>query len=82
MCSVFQLDFSKQLIGWVKEEGYALLDVNLYPKPFVDTSKVCWTLKSSISPQASIIVPLYQRPKSLADLGSEVVTYLWDNYVQ
>lgn len=28
-----QVDFSRQLIERVKTSGYALLDVNLYPKP-------------------------------------------------
>ena len=31
---ILQVDFSKQLIGWVKEQKYALLDVNVYPKAF------------------------------------------------
>lgn len=29
-----QIDFSKELISWVKQEGYSLLDANLFPKPF------------------------------------------------
>jgi len=28
-----QIDFSKELVAWVRKEGYALLDANLYPKP-------------------------------------------------
>lgn len=32
---LFKIDFSKELIGWVKDESYALLDVNLFPRPFV-----------------------------------------------
>lgn len=31
----FEIDFSKELIAWVKTESYALLDVNLFPRPFV-----------------------------------------------
>lgn len=38
--SNFQIDFSKQLVGWVKSEGYSLLDANLYPKPAVATNLV------------------------------------------
>ncbi|KAH9481512.1 Histone deacetylase clr3 [Psilocybe cubensis] len=29
----YLIDFSKELVGWVKSEGYSLLDANLYPKP-------------------------------------------------
>ena len=29
---VVQIDLSKELLGWVKKQKYALLDVNLYPK--------------------------------------------------
>ena len=29
-----QIDFSKDLIAWVKSENYALVDVNLFPRPF------------------------------------------------
>ncbi|KAH7888763.1 histone deacetylase clr3 [Phlebopus sp. FC_14] len=40
MCDVnlehsYLIDFSKELIAWVKRENYALLDVNLFPRPFV-----------------------------------------------
>jgi len=30
----YLIDFSKELIAWVKAEKYSLLDVNLFPKPF------------------------------------------------
>ncbi|KAF7792303.1 hypothetical protein EIP86_003339 [Pleurotus ostreatoroseus] len=30
----YLIDFSKQLINWVKKSEYALLDVNVFPKPF------------------------------------------------
>ncbi|CCM03597.1 uncharacterized protein FIBRA_05735 [Fibroporia radiculosa] len=33
----YLVDFSKELIGWAKGAGYALLDVNVYPKPFAKT---------------------------------------------
>ncbi|KAJ7647266.1 histone deacetylase complex protein [Roridomyces roridus] len=29
----YLIDSSKQLVAWVRAEGYSLLDVNLYPKP-------------------------------------------------
>ncbi|KAF9049799.1 histone deacetylase complex protein [Panaeolus papilionaceus] len=35
----YLIDFSKELITWAKECKYALLDVNLYPKPAVNASK-------------------------------------------
>lgn len=33
--TVLQIDFSKELIAWVKNEGFSLLDANLFPKPAV-----------------------------------------------
>lgn len=29
-----QVDCSKELLTWAKAEGYAVLDVNVFPKPF------------------------------------------------
>ncbi|KAF8897049.1 histone deacetylase complex protein [Gymnopilus junonius] len=29
----YLIDFSKDLIGWVRSQGYSLLDANLFPKP-------------------------------------------------
>ncbi|ETW78721.1 hypothetical protein HETIRDRAFT_324562 [Heterobasidion irregulare TC 32-1] len=29
----YLIDVSKQIVEWVRQEGYALLDVNLFPKP-------------------------------------------------
>ncbi|THV08047.1 histone deacetylase clr3 [Dendrothele bispora CBS 962.96] len=59
----YLIDFSKDLIGWIKSEGYALLDINLYPKPVPMTT-------------------LNKRRKPSRDVGNDVVTYLWDNYIQ
>ncbi|KAG5639404.1 hypothetical protein H0H81_002936 [Sphagnurus paluster] len=56
----YLLDFSKELITWVKKQGYSLVDANLFPKPAVNTS----------------------RTKVSEDCGRDIVTYLWDNYVQ
>ncbi|KDR75830.1 hypothetical protein GALMADRAFT_97752 [Galerina marginata CBS 339.88] len=55
------IDFSKELLGWIRTEGYSLLDANLYPKPAINT---------------------ILRHKSMEDVGKEVITYLWDNYIQ
>ncbi|KAF8633266.1 hypothetical protein AX17_004442 [Amanita inopinata Kibby_2008] len=57
----YLLDTSKELINWVKKEGYGLLDINLYPKP--------------------VTSPL-PRSKTADDLKNDIVTYLWDNFVQ
>ncbi|KAJ7462383.1 histone deacetylase complex protein [Mycena galericulata] len=57
----YLIDFSKELVAWVKSEGYSLLDVNLFPKP-------------SDEP--------FPRPKAINELRRDIVTYLWDNYVQ
>ncbi|KIK09100.1 hypothetical protein K443DRAFT_671597 [Laccaria amethystina LaAM-08-1] len=56
------IDFSKKLVTWVKKEGYALLDANLYPKPS----------------QA----PVTRGIKNPQDIGRDIITYLWDNYIQ
>lgn len=57
----YLLDTSKEIINWVRREKYALLDVNLYPKP-VET-------------------PL-PRSKTTDDLKRDILTYLWDNFIQ
>ncbi|KAJ7901911.1 histone deacetylase complex protein [Mycena olivaceomarginata] len=57
----YLIDFSKELVNWVKTEGYSLLDVNLFPKPTDQP---------------------FPRPKSITELRKDLVTYLWDNYVQ
>ncbi|KAF9475778.1 histone deacetylase complex protein [Pholiota conissans] len=57
----YLIDFSKQLVSWIKEEGYSLLDANLYPKP-------------------AKIIPV--RHKTIEDMAKDVLTYLWDNYIQ
>ncbi|TFY65179.1 hypothetical protein EVJ58_g2132 [Rhodofomes roseus] len=55
----YMVDCSKQLITWARSAGYALLDVNVYAKPFVKS-----------------------RVKTPNNPGADVLTYLWDNYVQ
>jgi len=57
----YLIDFSKELVNWVKAEGYSLLDVNLFPKPTDQP---------------------FPRPKGINELRKDLVTYLWDNYVQ
>ncbi|KAF8161152.1 histone deacetylase complex protein [Crassisporium funariophilum] len=54
----YLIDFSKELIAWVKNQGYSLLDANLFPKPATVATM------------------------SMEDVGRDVLTYLWDNYVQ
>ncbi|KAJ7579149.1 histone deacetylase complex protein [Mycena floridula] len=54
-----QIDFSKELIAWVTQEKYSLLDVNLCPKP-AGTKAM----------------------KSTDKTGRDILTYLWDNYIQ
>ncbi|KIM64995.1 hypothetical protein SCLCIDRAFT_113779 [Scleroderma citrinum Foug A] len=71
MCDVnlehsYLIDFSKELIAWVKTESYALLDVNLFPRPFV-------TLPIPVNMRSKATV---ESP------GRDLLVYLWDNYVQ
>lgn len=72
-----QIDFSKELVGWVKSEGYSLLDANLYPKPAVAPNLVSFL---------SLVYLFYfnnlQRHKTMEEVGRDVLIYLWDNYVQ
>ncbi|KAK0473129.1 hypothetical protein EDD18DRAFT_1227323 [Armillaria luteobubalina] len=35
----YLVDFSRELISWIKEAGHCLLDVNLYPRPLVAPAK-------------------------------------------
>ncbi|KAJ4483351.1 histone deacetylase complex protein [Lentinula aciculospora] len=35
----YLLDFTKELMRWINGEGYALIDINLYPKPFTSVSQ-------------------------------------------
>ncbi|KAF8210352.1 hypothetical protein K438DRAFT_1959631 [Mycena galopus ATCC 62051] len=57
----YLIDVSKELVNWVKTEGYSLLDVNLFPKPTDQP---------------------FPRPKAINELRKDLVSYLWDNYVQ
>jgi len=55
----YLVDFSKELIAYATGEGYALLDVNVFPKPFAKT-----------------------RARNQKYPTGDVMTYLWDNYIQ
>jgi histone deacetylase 6 len=71
-----QIDFSKELVAWVRKEGYALLDANLYPKPSTTIQLVGgFPVLYTCSDQ-------FQRHKSFEDVGRDIMTYLWDNYIQ
>ncbi|KAN0091071.1 hypothetical protein V8E55_004637 [Tylopilus felleus] len=53
MCDVnmehsYLIDFSKDLIAWVKSENYALVDVNLFPRPFAASA-----LPTALRPKAA-----------------------------
>ncbi|KAF7296147.1 Histone deacetylase clr3 [Mycena kentingensis (nom. inval.)] len=56
----YLIDISEGLMDWANEEGFSVLDVNLFPRPAED----------------------YNRTRTTDDLQSELVAYLWDNYVQ
>jgi len=57
----YLVDFSKDLICWVKVENYSLLDINMFPRPFANGNS---------------------RSKTKDELARDVMTYLWDNYIQ
>ena len=74
---VRKIDFSKELITWVKKSGYALLDVNVFPKPFA-TSKVTTSVLTCVRP----LILLQLRHRSVKDdYSGDVMVYLWDNYI-
>ncbi|KAJ8587474.1 histone deacetylase clr3, partial [Rhizopogon salebrosus TDB-379] len=58
----YLIDFSKELISWVRKENYALLDVNVFPRPYAS--------------------PLPRGHKHVDSWSRDVLTYLWDNYLQ
>jgi hypothetical protein len=60
----------------VRKEGYALLDANLYPKPSTTIQLVGDFHVLNTSPH------IFQRHKSIEDVGKDIMTYLWDNYIQ
>ncbi|KAJ3748805.1 histone deacetylase complex protein [Lentinula detonsa] len=64
----YLLDFTKELMRWINEEGYALLDVNLYPKPFASVSQN--TKRTS-----------NKKNSERYDDTTALLTYLWDNYI-
>jgi hypothetical protein len=35
-----KVDFSKDLIRWIKAENYSLLDINMFPRPFANGHSV------------------------------------------
>jgi len=57
----YLIDFSNDLINWVRKEKYALVDVNMYPKPFA---------------------PAPARRKQPEAFSRNLITYVWDNYIQ
>ncbi|KAF5393270.1 hypothetical protein D9757_000628 [Collybiopsis confluens] len=65
----YLLDFSKELMRWINAEGYALIDVNLYPKPFT-------SVQQSYKRMAN------NKNATRYDEASNLLTYLWDNYMQ
>lgn len=77
--TVLQIDLSKELIAWVKSEGFSLLDANLFPKP---TDVPLSVSRVSVSQAFENHGFSCQRGKSMEDVGRDVLIYLWDNYVQ
>lgn len=66
--SLPQIDFSKDLIAWVKSENYALVDINLFPRPFaasaLPTSLVRFTRWYSTELMSSLVAPESYRKSS------------------
>jgi histone deacetylase 6 len=64
----YLLDFTKELLRWISGEGYALLDVNLFPKPFAAVQQ---TSRRSAGKKIS----------GQYDEAAALLIYLWDNYI-
>jgi hypothetical protein len=47
---MYKIDCSKQLIDWIKDAGYSLIDVNLFPRPFASSSSVLYIAVDEIPP--------------------------------
>ena len=75
--AILQVDCSKSLLAWANAEGYAVLDVNVFPKPYAKSKVRSSTSTFGISNDHA---PL--QLKHTEDYGGAVLVYLWDNYVQ
>lgn len=72
MCDVnlehsYLIDFSKELIAWVRSEGYALVDVNMFPRPFSTTP---------------LPINMRSKNNMVENPSRDLLVYLWDNYIQ
>jgi len=63
----YLVDFSKSIIQWVKGEGYALLDVNLFPKPHSGERSRHAVTKSNDELSKEVMVYLWDNYISLSD---------------
>jgi histone deacetylase 6 len=74
-----QIDVSKQLVRWIQQEHYGLIDINLFPKPPSSNRDVSPTT-DLISLPYGRFPPQYPK-KSSEQYAREIMTYLWDNYI-
>ncbi|KAL1748791.1 hypothetical protein HDZ31DRAFT_29029 [Schizophyllum fasciatum] len=63
----YLVDFSKQIMTWVRSMGYSLIDINLYPK--------------ANAPATAPMHRRYHY-KARDDLERNVLCYVWDNFIQ
>ncbi|KAJ3559715.1 hypothetical protein NM688_g166 [Phlebia brevispora] len=61
----YMVDFSKELISWVKKCKYALLDVNVFPKPFATNKMKHRSVKDDYS--GDVMVYLWDNYVSLTE---------------
>jgi histone deacetylase 6 len=77
--SSYIIDVSKQLVRWIQQEHYGLIDINLFPKPPSSNRDVSPTT-DLISLPYGRFPPQYPK-KSSEQYAREIMTYLWDNYI-
>lgn len=69
--SVCQVDFSKAFINWARGAGYALLDVNVFPKPFTKSNVrsincICYRYNFNTLPIVQTYERLFRRSHGLS----------------
>ncbi|KAK0485910.1 histone deacetylase complex protein [Armillaria novae-zelandiae] len=60
----YLVDFSKDFIAWVKKQGYSLLDINQFPKPFAAPTRRSQTPKD---PTKEVLVYLWDNYVQLSN---------------
>lgn len=74
-----QIDSSKLIIEWVRREGHALVDMNLYPKPVEKHNVTVCSFSRCPSPTLTLA---QRNRKDVDESAKDALTYVWDNFIQ